>query len=165
MPPPPPPAAALAASFAAGDAAAVDLEACTPLRNAAAVAAAGVCVAVRGGCPFALKTLNCQAAGAKLVVLLNNNFAERGAPNSWGLGAGIAPAAIRIPTVALSARDGARMLTWLLDPAAADNAPLDAIYKKKDGTWATFKYVENADTRWVMGNILKSYGIETEDGA
>ena len=124
-----PPVAALAVAAASGDVSASDLEACSPLRNAAAVAGR-VCVAVRGGCPFAVKTLNCQAAGAAMALLLNNNYAERGAPNTWGLGDGIAPAAVTIPTVALSARDGARLLTWLLDPKAPGGAPLEQLYSR-----------------------------------
>jgi hypothetical protein len=58
------------------------------------------------------------------------------------------------------------------EEAAQDDAPLDAIYKlhgedTKNGKlrWILFSEVTNPDTRWVMGNILKSYGIETEDGA
>jgi hypothetical protein len=114
--PPAPPPPALVMSAAAGSATAVDFEACAPLANAAAVRG-GVCVAVRGGCPFALKTLHCQAAGAVATLILNNNFAESGAPNSWVI-SGVDPSAVQIPTLALSAREAQQLLGWMLDPRA-----------------------------------------------
>jgi len=110
---PPPPALMYAAPAGAADS--VDFEGCGPLLNAAGVAASGVCLVVRGGCPFAAKARNCQAAGAKLVFVANNNAGEAAASNSWLL-SGEDATQLRIPTLALSYADGAQLLGWMLDP-------------------------------------------------
>lgn len=39
--------------------------------------------------------------------------------------------------------------------AQNDNAPPKAIYKKEDGTWATFDEIKNADTRNTIQRMVK----------
>jgi hypothetical protein len=143
--PPAPPPPALVVSGSAGSPSAVDFEACAPLANADAVRG-GVCVTVRGGCPFALKTLHCQAAGAVATIILNNNYAESGAPNSWVISA-VDPAAVQIPTLTLSARDAAQLLGWMLDPRAGDGSSA-----------ATSPYTRPVDV------AAKAYVCEPADG-
>ena len=52
-----------------------DFEGCTPLINPQDVAG-NICVLVRGGCTFSLKTIHCQNAGAVGVLVINSRVGE-----------------------------------------------------------------------------------------
>lgn len=41
--------------------------------------------------------------------------------------------------------------------AIVENAPLDAVYKKDDGTWATFREVTNPSTRKHITDWIDRY--------
>ena len=109
-----------------GNGAATDLEACTPLINSDAVRAGGICVAVRGGCTFTTKVAACQAAGAAVAVIINNDVssADVGAIN-WLID-GPSAANISIPAVALSFTAGQQLLGFMLDPTAVPGSVSEA---------------------------------------
>ena len=115
-------------SFQAGAQASWDMEACGALANAANMTGA-VCVAVRGGCSFASKVAACEAAGARLVLILGNTAVD-GASNSWML-AGDEAVHLHTPAIALSFRDGARLLRAMGPPSDSASVSPDAYYASR----------------------------------
>jgi PA domain len=111
-----PPPAVLYATLG-GNSAATDLEACSPLSNSDAMRG-GICVAVRGGCPFTEKIANCQAAGAVIAVIINDDaMSPLSATPNWLL-TGPNASNLSIPALEVSFSAGTQILGFLLDPRA-----------------------------------------------
>jgi subtilisin family serine protease len=94
---------------------AVPATACSPLTNGAAVKG-NIALIDRGGCPFAAKVQNAQAAGAIGVLMVNS---VDGPPVPMTAGG---PTSITIPSMIITKSDGDRIKSKL--PAATVNATL-----------------------------------------
>jgi hypothetical protein len=46
-----------------------------------------------------------------------------------------------------------------IEEARADKAPEDAVFKRQDGTWATYKDITNEETRAALDKLFKPLNV------
>ena len=92
----------------------IPADACAAIANAGAIAGR-IALVDRGGCDFALKAFNVQAAGAIGIVVVNN---VPGAPGRMGVGANAG--AVTIPSVHVAQSTGAQWRAEAAVTVAAD---------------------------------------------
>jgi hypothetical protein len=92
---------ATASNFSGGAVQAAPADGCTAITNGSALAGK-IAIIDRGTCDFTVKTLNAQTAGAKAVLIANN---QAGAITPGGTPA----SPVTIPVIAISQADGAKL--------------------------------------------------------